>query len=140
MHHYATKPPSCVLPLKADSTRVNKSIPKTLKTFNDRQAVIARALNQRIIVPDILRLLPTWPSEVQPDVDEINIKIDEWLKTYNNPTKRPVYELTISRIHIAEGTKARHRERGNYTLLAAIYYPHCKKDKMLVLFQFLYWV
>lgn len=45
-----------------------------------------------------------------------------------------------TRVNVAEKKKAKHRARGNYTLLTAVYYPHCKKDKMLVLSQFLYWV
>jgi len=43
--------------------------------------VIARALNEKITIPDILSYMPAWPSEFQPDVDEINIEIDEWLRT-----------------------------------------------------------
>lgn len=46
----------------------------------------------------------------------------------------------IQSVNVAEEKKAKHRARGNYTLLTGIYYPHCKKDKMLVLSQFLYWV
>ncbi|KAI0443502.1 terpene synthase [Xylaria telfairii] len=91
---------------------------------DERKALIRRVVNQKILVPDILSLMPAWPSEVQPDVDEINKEIDEWLLTVN----------------IEEKKKTKHRVRGNYTLLTAIYYPHCKKDKMLVLSQFLYWI
>lgn len=43
-------------------------------------------------------------------------------------------------VNIDEKKKAKHRLRGNYTLLTAVYYPHCKKHKMLVLTQFLYWI
>ncbi|KAI0514879.1 terpene synthase [Xylaria bambusicola] len=95
-----------------------------LEPENERKNLIKRVLNQKVLVPDILSLMPAWPSEVQPDVDEINNKIDEWLPTVN----------------IDEKKKAKHRLRGNYTLLTAVYYPHCKKDKMLVLTQFLYWI
>lgn len=48
--------------------------------------------------------------------------------------------ICIQSVNVAEEKKAKHRARGNYTLLTGIYYPHCKKDKMLVLSQFLYWV
>ncbi|KAI8955477.1 terpene synthase [Xylaria longipes] len=91
---------------------------------DERKALIKRVVNQKILVPDILSLMPAWPSEVQPDVEEINKEIDEWLITVN----------------VDEKKKAKHRVRGNYTLLTAIYYPHCKKDKMLALSQFLYWI
>ncbi|KAI0554081.1 terpene synthase [Xylaria curta] len=91
---------------------------------DEREAIIKRVVNQKILVPDILSLMPAWPSAIQPDVEEINEQIDEWLLTVNLDEKK----------------KAKHRARGNYTLLTAIYYPHCKKDKMLVLSQFLYWI
>ncbi|KAI0483601.1 terpene synthase, partial [Xylaria cf. heliscus] len=99
------------------------SIPK-FEPEDERKELVKRVVNQKILVPDILSLMPAWPSAVQPDVDEINQEIDQWLLTVN----------------IDEKKKAKHRARGNYTLLTAIYYPHCKKDKMLVLSQFLYWI
>ena len=43
------------------------------------------------------------------------------------------------RVKVADWKKQKHRSRGNYTLLAAVYYPGCKKEKMLVLTQFLFW-
>jgi hypothetical protein len=49
--------------------------------FDERKEVIKRALNKKVLVPDILALMPAWPSEFQPDIDEINLEIDEWLKT-----------------------------------------------------------
>ncbi|RYP18528.1 hypothetical protein DL765_003903 [Monosporascus sp. GIB2] len=91
---------------------------------DERKNVIKRAMNQKVLVPDILSLMPAWPSNLQPDIDEINEKIDEWLKTVN----------------VAEKKKIKHRTRGNYTLLTAVYYPFCKKEKMLALTQFLYWI
>ncbi|GAP88424.1 putative terpene synthase [Rosellinia necatrix] len=95
-----------------------------LEPEDERERLIKRVMNQKILLPDILSYMPGWDSEVQPDVDEINEEIDQWLTTIN----------------IDEKKKAKHRARGNYTLLTAIYYPHCKKDKMLVLSQFLYWI
>ncbi|KAI8628809.1 terpene synthase [Xylariaceae sp. FL1651] len=91
---------------------------------DERRQLIKKALNQKVLVPDILSLMPAWPSDVQPDINEINREIDQWLPTVN----------------VAEEKKAKHRARGNYTLLTAVYYPHCTKDKMLALTQFLYWI
>ncbi|KAI2464668.1 putative pentalenene synthase [Annulohypoxylon bovei var. microspora] len=91
---------------------------------DERKILIKRALNQKTLVPNILSLMPAWPSQVQPDVDEINKEIDEWLLTVN----------------IAEKKKAKHRARGNYTFLTGVYYPYCKKDKMLTIAKFLYWI
>ncbi|KAI5922436.1 terpene synthase [Camillea tinctor] len=90
----------------------------------ERKSLVKRASNQKVLVPDLVSLLPTWPCDIQPDIDEVNEEIDEWLKG----------------VDISEDKKAKHRARGNYALLTAVYYPHCKKDKMLALTQFLYWV
>lgn len=93
--------------------------------IDERKVLIKRALNQKILVPSILSLMPAWPSAVHPAVDEVNKEIDEWLLT----------------VDVAEKKKAKHRARGNYTLLTAIYYPHCKKnERMLNISKFLYWI
>ncbi|KAH8895628.1 terpene synthase [Thozetella sp. PMI_491] len=92
--------------------------------LEERQKVIKRAANQKILVPDILSLMPAWPSHYHPKIDYVNSQIDEWLKT----------------VRVSEDKKAKHRRRGNYALLAGVYYPYCEKEKMLVLTQFLYWI
>lgn len=63
-------------------------MPGTTQTADDaailsgeRGEVIRRAVNKTVLVPNILELMPAWPSEFQPNIDEINVKIDEWLKT-----------------------------------------------------------
>jgi hypothetical protein len=61
---------------------LNKTMGSVGKLVADeRKRVISRALGQKVLVPDILALMPAWPSGFQPDVDEINMEIDEWLKT-----------------------------------------------------------
>ncbi|KAF2972876.1 hypothetical protein GQX73_g740 [Xylaria multiplex] len=100
----------------------------TLKPEDEREKLIKRVSGQKILVPDILSLMPAWPSDLPPNpeelIEEVNVQIDEWLLTIN----------------IDKRKKAKHRALGNYTLLTTAYYPHCKKDKMLVLTQFLYWI
>ncbi|KAI0905844.1 terpene synthase [Ustulina deusta] len=96
----------------------------TLKPEDERKKLIKRVLNQKILVPDILSLMPAWPFDVSPDFETVIEEIDEWLLTVN----------------IDEKKKAKHRARGNYELLTAVYYPYCTTDKMLVLVQFLYWI
>lgn len=60
---------------------VNQTADAATKLSAERHGVIQRTLNKKILVPDIMKLMPAWPSEIQPDVDEINLEIDEWLKT-----------------------------------------------------------
>ena len=48
---------------------------------DERKPLVRNVLGQKVLVPDILSLMPAWPSNVQPDVDEINLEVDEWLKT-----------------------------------------------------------
>ncbi|KAI1827036.1 terpene synthase [Xylaria intraflava] len=101
-------------------TQVTSSQP-----LDERKQLIKKVLGQKIMIPDLLSLMPAWPSDVQPDIDEINIEVDKWLPTVNIDVKK----------------KAKHRALGNYALLTAVYYPHCKnKEKMLTLTKFLYWI
>ncbi|RWA13974.1 hypothetical protein EKO27_g1150 [Xylaria grammica] len=96
----------------------------TLEPQNEREKLIKRVLNQKILVPDILSLMPAWSSEV-PDIWRLDKIIDEWLPTVN----------------VDERKKAKHRSFADYTLLTSAYYPHCKNDeKLVVLIKFLYWI
>jgi hypothetical protein len=48
----------------------------------ERMALIKRTAGQKVLIPDIISLLPGWRCELQPDIDSVNVEIDEWLKTY----------------------------------------------------------
>ncbi|KAI5861408.1 terpene synthase [Durotheca rogersii] len=91
---------------------------------DEREEIIKKVLGQKVLVLDTLFLMPEWPGYRQPDVDEVNVMIDEWLLSVN----------------VAQRKKAKHRALGDYTTLTALYYPHCKKEKMLPLAKFLYWI
>ncbi|KAG7006028.1 hypothetical protein G7Y79_00016g040130 [Physcia stellaris] len=45
---------------------------------DERKRLVRNVLGQKVLVPDILSLMPAWPSNVQPDVDEINLEIFFW--------------------------------------------------------------
>jgi hypothetical protein len=49
--------------------------------IEEKKSLMKRLINQKILVPDILSLLPGWRCELQPDIDAVNEEIDEWLKT-----------------------------------------------------------
>ena len=57
-----------------------ESISSINERNDERKHLVRSVLDQKILVPDILSLMPAWPSSLQPDVDEINMEIDEWLK------------------------------------------------------------
>jgi len=90
----------------------------------DRKALVRRMQGQKVLVPDIITYMPAWRVGLHPAVDAINTELDIWLKTIN----------------IEEQKKIKHRLRGNYTWLAAAYYSDSKKENLLLLSQFLYWV
>lgn len=46
---------------------------------DERKRLTDNVAGKKFVVPDILSLMPDWPSNVQPDVDEINKEIDAWL-------------------------------------------------------------
>lgn len=50
--------------------------------IEERKSLIKRLVNQKVLVPDILTLLPGWRCKLQPDIDSTNEEIDVWLKTY----------------------------------------------------------
>jgi hypothetical protein len=90
----------------------------------DRKEIIERLQGQKVLVPDIISYMPAWRVGLHPDVDAVNEELDVWLKT----------------IAIEEHKKIKHRQKGNYTWLTAAYYSDARKDKILLLSQFLYWV
>ena len=95
-----------------------------LNPITDRRAVIQKLQGQKVLVPDILSYMPAWRLGLHPAVDTINKELDTWLKT----------------IDIDERKKIKHRKKGNYTWLTGAYYSDAKKEKILLLSQFLYWV
>ncbi|KAI1803295.1 putative pentalenene synthase [Daldinia bambusicola] len=93
--------------------------------ITERDNIIKKVLHQKIRLPNVMTLTPEfWFNEIQPDLDEVNREIDEWLPS----------------VDVAEEKKAKHRSRGNYALLAAVTYPRCKKEKLLTIAKFLYWI
>ncbi|KAK1238120.1 hypothetical protein MKX08_002699 [Trichoderma sp. CBMAI-0020] len=59
----------------------SQTVDNSTTLSGERREIIKRALNKKVLVPNILELMPAWHSEFQPNIDEINVKIDEWLKT-----------------------------------------------------------
>lgn len=39
-----------------------------------------------------------------------------------------------------ESKKVKHRTKSDYVLLASVFYPHCKKEKLLWMTKYEYWV
>lgn len=52
-----------------------------LDNQDEREQLTKRALNQKILVPDILSLMPAWPSNKHPDLEEIRRECDRYLLT-----------------------------------------------------------
>lgn len=45
-----------------------------------------------------------------------------------------------SRVNVAEAKKKKHRVKSNYVVLASVFYSSCKKEKLLTLTKYQYWV
>lgn len=43
-------------------------------------------------------------------------------------------------MNVAEEKKRKHRIKSNYAILASVFAPRCKKEKLLVLTKYEYWV
>ncbi|KAI1175881.1 terpene synthase [Nemania sp. FL0916] len=100
------------------------TINRAAEPQDEREQLVKRVMNQKVLVPNILSLMPAWPSAINPAQEKTSEEVDRWLAT----------------LKIDEKKKTKHRKRGNYNLLTAIYYPDCKEDKILALTQFLYWI
>lgn len=48
--------------------------------------------------------------------------------------------MCLSRVNMPEAKKVKHRTKSDYVLLASVFYPHCKKEKLLWMTKYEYWV
>ncbi|KAH0420493.1 terpene cyclase [Colletotrichum camelliae] len=48
--------------------------------------------------------------------------------------------MCVSSVNIAEEKKSKHRTKSNYTILASVFYSSCKKEKLLTLTKYQYWI
>lgn len=48
--------------------------------------------------------------------------------------------MGVSRVNVAEAKKKKHRVKSNYVVLASVFYSSCKKEKLLALTKYQYWV
>jgi hypothetical protein len=46
----------------------------------------------------------------------------------------------VFRVKVAEEKKRKHRIKSNYAILASVFYSSCKKEKLLALTKYQYWV
>lgn len=47
----------------------------------EKQELLSRLEGKKLLVPDLISLLPGWRYGLHPDVDPVNEELDEWLKT-----------------------------------------------------------
>lgn len=47
----------------------------------EKKKLLSRLEGKKLLVPDLISLLPGWRYGLHPDVDAVNMEIDEWLKT-----------------------------------------------------------
>lgn len=64
------------------STTSIKSSPKVEPiSKSEKRELLSRLEGKKLLVPDLISLLPGWRYGLHPDVDPVNEEIDEWLKT-----------------------------------------------------------
>lgn len=67
---------------KLASTSSVKSSPKEEPiSESEKQELLSRLEGKKLLVPDLISLLPGWRYGLHPDVDPVNEELDEWLKT-----------------------------------------------------------
>ncbi|POS74170.1 pentalenene synthase [Diaporthe helianthi] len=92
----------------------------------ERDRLVRKCVGRQVHVLNLMSLMPAWPKEIhsQEILDEVNVEVDEWLKTVN----------------VAEAKKRKHRTKSNYAILASVFYSSCKKEKLLALTKYQYWI
>ncbi|KAG8162307.1 hypothetical protein KVR01_008072 [Diaporthe batatas] len=92
----------------------------------ERDRLVRKCVGRQVHVVNLMSLMPAWPKDIhsQEILDEVNVEIDEWLKTVN----------------VAEAKKRKHRMKSNYAILASVFYSSCKKEKLLALTKYQYWI
>ncbi|KAK8078764.1 hypothetical protein PG994_002571 [Apiospora phragmitis] len=93
---------TAVLKAPPSPTSIRQSVPpssgETLATLDlpafavtnpraERQRLVQRCTGETIHVENLMSLMPAWFKKIQPQkiLDEVNVEIDEWLKTINLP-------------------------------------------------------
>lgn len=67
---------------KLASTSTVKSSPKREPiSESEKRELLSRLEGKKLLVPDLISLLPGWRYGLHPDVDPVNEELDEWLKT-----------------------------------------------------------
>lgn len=67
---------------KLASASAVKSSPKIEPiSESEKRELLSRLEGKKLLVPDLISLLPGWRYGLHPDVDPVNEELDEWLKT-----------------------------------------------------------
>ncbi|KAK8062114.1 hypothetical protein PG997_014211 [Apiospora hydei] len=100
--------------------------PKPAPQQDERQRLVRRCTGETIHVENLMSLMPAWFKKIHPQkiLDEVNVVIDEWLKTVNLPEKK----------------KRAQRQKGDYVIISSVFYADCSIEKLITLTKYNYWV
>lgn len=82
----ATSPPA-IPPSTASQLKAGASKSSLLKHLGQREyerdILVRKCAGRKIHVVNLMSLMPAWPKDIhsQEILDEINVEVDEWLKT-----------------------------------------------------------
>ncbi|KAK8112445.1 hypothetical protein PG984_012971 [Apiospora sp. TS-2023a] len=91
---------------------------------DERQRLVQRCAGETVEVENLMSLMPAWFKKIHPQtvLDEVNLVIDEWLKTVNLP----------------EAKKWAQRQKGDYVIISSVFYADCSKEKLITLTKYNY--
>ncbi|TLD19071.1 hypothetical protein PspLS_09812 [Pyricularia sp. CBS 133598] len=94
---------------------------------NEVQNLVQQCKGRKVYVKNLMSLMPSWPKKIHNKevLDELNLKVDEWLKTS---------------VNLPEMKKRLYREQGNFAILASVFYSDCKKETLMALTKYQYWI
>lgn len=67
---------------RASITTDKNRLKKVPVSPEDTEKILSRIRGKKLLVPDLISLLPGWRYGLHPNIDAVNEEIDEWLKTY----------------------------------------------------------
>lgn len=73
------------LPVQSSKVASNYTVKSSPKiepiSESEKRELLSRLEGKKLLVPDLISLLPGWRYGLHPDVDSVNEELDEWLKT-----------------------------------------------------------
>lgn len=106
-----------------------------------RQSLIQRLRGQEYILPDLKSVFPAWNPRVNPNYEAAKNHCDDWVLQFVFLSFFiPMVLLIVRYRSITDQNLARQVISGNYSFMAATFYPDADSERILTAAEFIAWV